>query len=44
MTKRVNVQFSQLNDFGTQFDVNGVLVVDHLNVSEKKVKLDELQE
>jgi len=44
MTKCVNVQFCQLNDFGTQFDVNGVLVVDHLNVPEKKVKLDELQE
>ncbi|KAL9977438.1 hypothetical protein ACROYT_G014841 [Oculina patagonica] len=44
MTKRVNVQVSQLNDFGTQFDVNGVLVVDHLNVPEKKVKLKELQE
>lgn len=29
---------------GTRFDVNGVLVVDHLNISEKKVKLQELQE
>ena len=44
MTKPVDVQVSQLNDFGTQFDVNGVLVVDHLNVPEKKVKLKELQE
>ena len=44
VTKRVNVQVSQVNDFGTQFDVNGVLVVDHLNVPEKKVKLKELQE
>ena len=33
-----------MNDFGTQFDVNGVLVVDHLNVPEKKMKLQELQE
>ena len=43
-TKRVNVQVSQVNDFGTRFDVNGVLVVDHLNVPEKKIKLNELQE
>ena len=33
-----------MNDFGTQFDVNGVLVVDHLNVPEKKMNLQELQQ
>ena len=44
LTKRINVQVSPLNDFGTQFDVNGVLVVDHLNVPEKKMKLQALQE
>ena len=44
LTKRVNVQVSPLNDFGTQFDVSGVLVVDHLNIPEKKMKLQELQE
>ena len=44
LTKRINVQVSPVNDFGTQFDVNGVLVVDHLNVPEKKMKLQKLQE
>ena len=44
LMKRINIQFSPVNDFGTQFDVNGVLVVDHLNVPEKKMKLQELQE
>ena len=39
LTKRINVQVSPVNDFGTQYDVNGVLVVNHLNV-----KLWELQE
>ena len=34
LTKRINVQASPLKDFSTQFDVNGVLVVDHLNVPE----------
>ena len=43
-TQRVDVQVSQWNDFRTQFDVNGVLVIDHMNVPEKKVKLKELQE
>jgi len=43
LTKRINVQFSPVNDFSTQFDVNGVLVVDHLNVSKEKIKLQELQ-
>ena len=33
-----------MNDFSAQFDVNGVLLVDHLNVLEKKMKLQELQE
>ena len=28
LTKRVDVQVSQLNDFGTRFDVHRVLVVD----------------
>ena len=44
LTKRVNVQVSPLNDFGTQYDVSGVLVVNHLNIPEKKMKLQELQE
>ncbi|XP_068684757.1 uncharacterized protein [Montipora foliosa] len=44
LTKRINVQVSPVNDFGTQYDVNGVLVVNHLNVPQKKVKLRELQE
>ena len=38
------MQVGLVNDFGTQYDVNGVLLVDHLNVPEKKVKLQELQE
>ncbi|XP_068692553.1 uncharacterized protein [Montipora foliosa] len=44
LTKRINIQVSPVNDFGTQYDVNGVLVVNHLNVPQKKVKLRELQE
>lgn len=44
LTKRINMQVSPVNDFGTQFDVNGVLLVDYLNVPEKKMKLQELQE
>ena len=40
----INVQVGPVNDFGTQFDVNGVLVVDHLNVPEKKMNLQELQQ
>ena len=44
LTKRVDVQVSQLNDFGTRFDVPTVLVVDHLNVPEKRVNFRELQE
>jgi len=44
LTKRINMQLGLVNDFGTQYDVNGVLVVNHLNVPEKKVKLQELQE
>ena len=44
LTKHINVQVSPLNDFGTQFDVNGVLVVDHLNIPETKMKLQALQE
>jgi len=43
LTKRINVQVSPVNDFSTQSDVNGVLVVDHLNVPKKKMKLPELQ-
>ena len=44
LTKRVDVQVSQLNDFGTRFDVRTVLVVDHLNVPERRVNFRELQE
>ena len=44
LTRRINIQVGPVNDFGTQYDVNGVLVVNHLNVPEKKVKLKELQE
>ena len=44
LTKHINVQVSPVNDFGTQYDVNGVLVVNHLNVPQRKVKLRELQE
>ena len=44
LTKRINMQVGPVNDFGTQYDVNGVLVVNHVNVPEKKVKLQELQE
>jgi len=43
-TKHVKLQVSPVNDFGTQFAVNGVLVVDHLKVLEKKMKFQELQE
>jgi len=43
LTKRINVQVSSVNDFSTQFDVNGALVVDHLNVPKTKMKLQELQ-
>ena len=35
---------SQLNDFGRRFDVHRVLVVDRLNVPERRVKFRELQE
>ena len=44
LTKRVDVQVSQLNDFGTRFDVHRVLVVDRLNVPERRVKFRELPE
>ena len=44
LTKRVDVQVSQLNDFGTRFDVHRVLVVDRLNVPERRVNFRELQE
>ena len=43
LTKRINVQVSPVNDFGTPYGVNGVLVVNHLNVPQKKVKLRELK-
>ena len=36
LTKRVDVQVSQLNNFGTRLDVHRVLVVDRLNVPEKE--------
>ena len=38
------MQVGPVNDFGTQYDVNGVVLVNHLNVPQKKVKLQELQE
>ena len=44
LTKRDDVQASQLNDFGTRFDVHRVLVVDRLNVPERRVNFRELQE
>ena len=44
LTKRVDVQVSQLNDFSTRFDVHRVLVVDRLNVPERRVNFRELQE
>ncbi|CAH3140895.1 unnamed protein product [Porites evermanni] len=44
LTKRVDVQVSQLNDFGTRFDVHRVLVVDRLNVPERSVNFRELRE
>ena len=44
LTRRVDVQVSQLNDFGTRVDVHRVLVVDRLNVSERRVNFRELQE
>ena len=34
----------QFNDFGTRFDVHRVLVVDRLNVPERRVNFRELQE
>ena len=43
LARRVNVQVSPLNVFGTRFDVNRVLVVEHLNVPERKVDLRESQ-
>ena len=43
-SKHVNLQASPLNDFVTQFHVNGVLVVDYMNVPEKKVRLQKLKE
>ena len=33
-----------VNDFGTRFDVHRVLVVDRLNVPERRVNFRELQE
>ena len=44
LTKRDDVQASQFNDFGTRFDVHRVLVVDRLNVPERRVNFRELQE
>lgn len=43
-TKRVNIEVSPINDFGTQSDVSRLIVLNHLNIAEKKVKLQELQE
>ena len=44
LPKRADVQVSQLNDFGTSFDVHRVLVVDRLNLPERRVDFRELQE
>lgn len=44
LTRRVDVQVSQLNDFGTRFDVHRILVVDRLKVPERRVNFRELQE
>ena len=44
LTKRVDVQVSQVNDFGTRFDVHRVLLVDGLNAPERRVNFKELQE
>ena len=44
LTRRVSLQVSPLNDLGNLFDVDGVLVVDRLNVPERKVELKEIQE
>ena len=44
LTRRVSLRISPLNDLGNRFDVNGVLVVDRLNVPEREVELKELQE
>lgn len=43
LTKRVDVQVSQLNDFATRFDLHTVLVDDRLKVLQR-VNLRELQE
>ena len=37
-------KFGQLNDFGTRFDVHRVLVVDRLNVPERRVNFREFQD
>ena len=42
-TKRLNLQVSPAANFGLRYDVDGVLVVDHLNVPERKVNLVELK-
>ena len=42
-TKRVNVQVSPAAKFVARYDVAGVLVVDHLNVPERKINLMELK-
>ena len=44
LNKRVDVQVSQLNDFGTRFDVHRVLVADRPNVPERRANFRELQE
>ena len=40
----MGLQVSPLKGLGNRFHVNGVLVVDRLNVPERKVELKELQE
>ena len=45
LTKRVDVSQSDFDsDFGTRFDVHRVLVVDRLNVPERRVNFRELRE
>ena len=41
--KCADVEISLSNDFGTRFDVHRLLVVDHLNVSVRRVNIRELQ-
>ena len=44
LTRRVNLQVGPLKNSGTRYDVNGVLVVNQLNVPERKLNLKEVQD